>query len=332
MPGILRSTRTVSLLTAELQELHQEATESRTSPHQEGKLVQGQLNRMTSVSTALLMVRYSFIFSLGKLSIYKDDLPVIRDNIKKGFLETQSKVNSWVNNLRKKIDGEEDSDHQGSSARNPQGSSGRPQYHDVRRSGELGRRSADRDRYDADPQILGDDFAGLQMRDNEGKSFQNRIPCQTMYSQNPDSPRRPTRPLANPDLFKPTLPRSQSGNGRRVSFQEGPPAEIDTPYRASPDFSKRPSPGAGKSNKWQPLAAVDPSPVADHDPFSLGDSDDEDAKKKDLRADDSERLKEAAAKATGEKDGSMQKALEPHQQSGSSGTRDAEAEKLTTKT
>lgn len=102
---------------------------------------------------------------------YTDDLPVIRDNIKKGFLETQSKVNSWVATLRKKIDGEDDEDNQ---ARPGQGTSTydtrpSPQVYGSRRSGDLERRSVDRDRYDADPQVLGDDFAGLQMRDHEGR-------------------------------------------------------------------------------------------------------------------------------------------------------------------
>lgn len=45
---------------------------------------------------------------------------------------------------------------------------------------------------------------------------------------------------------------------------------------------------------------MDPSPVADHDPFSLGDSDDDEAKKKDGKPDDSERLKQAAAGAMSE--------------------------------
>ena len=115
-------------------------------------------------------------------------------------------------------------------------------------------------------------------------------------------PRRSSRPLANPDLFKPTPPRPQSTqSGRRVSFQDGPPEEIDIHYPKSPEPSNGPSLGSGaKSSKWQPLTAVDPSPVADHDPFSLGDSDDDEAKKKDGKSDDSERLKQAAAEAMSE--------------------------------
>ena len=96
-----------------------------------------------------------------------EELPILKDNIKKGFLETQSTVNKWVNSLKKKIDGEDGDDFQG---RPPQQGYPAQQQFAGRRSNEYGRRSADRERYDADPQVLGDDFAGLQMRDNEGKS------------------------------------------------------------------------------------------------------------------------------------------------------------------
>ena len=70
--------------------------------------------------------------------------------------------------------------------------------------------------------------------------------------------------------------------------------------------------------------------MVDHDPFSLGDSDDDDVKKKDIRADDSERLKEAAAEAMNDGIGptSGEKKLEPREKSG---TKDAEAEKLVAK-
>lgn len=59
-----------------------------------------------------------------------------------------------------------------------------------------------------------------------------------------------------------------------------------------------------KASKWQPLSSVDPNPIGDNDPFSLGDSEDEkDAKEKpkeppaDPPLDDNERLKKAAAEA-----------------------------------
>lgn len=95
-----------------------------------------------------------------------DDLPVIRENIRKGFLETQTKVNSWVQNFKKRLDGEDEE---------PQSSEGYLQSHGEtqtygrpRRSGDSARRSGDRERYDADPQVLGDDFTGLELRDAEG--------------------------------------------------------------------------------------------------------------------------------------------------------------------
>ncbi|KAL8943094.1 MAG: hypothetical protein Q9216_001294 [Gyalolechia sp. 2 TL-2023] len=249
-----------------------------------------------------------------------DDLPVIRDNIKKGFLETQSKVNSWVANLKKKIDGEDEDDFRGQPPPAALAyNTGLPRQSSFgRRSGDYQRRSADHDRYDADPQVLGDDFTNLQLRDHDA-----------------EPPRRSSRPLANPDLFKPTPARPQSNSGRRVSFQDGPPEEIGVQQRPTspPDPTKRPSSGAsGKSSKWQPLAAVDPDPVADHDPFSLGDSDDEETKKKDIKSDDSDRLKQAAAEAMAGDVGSPgSKKLEPHERAGSTGTRDQEAEKLTGK-
>ena len=83
-----------------------------------------------------------------------------------------------------------------------------------------------------------------------------------------------------------------------MSFQDGPPEEIDVHYPKSP--SPQPPPGSAKSSKWQPLAAVDPNPVADHDPFSLGDSDDEEAKKKDAKPKDGEKVEKAAAEAMSE--------------------------------
>ena len=86
-------------------------------------------------------------------SFLDDDLPVIKENLRKGFLETQSKVNKWVMEFKKKIDGEEEE---------------QPPL-PPRRSAD--RRSADRERYDADPHVLGDDFAGLELRDDSRLPF-----------------------------------------------------------------------------------------------------------------------------------------------------------------
>jgi hypothetical protein len=210
-----------------------------------------------------------------------DDLPVIRENIKKGFLETQTKVNSWVANLKKRIDGEDvDEEDDGYSA--PPQTYGRP-----RRSGDMGRRSGDREHYDADPQVLGDDFSALELRDSEGKYWLTVSPCPA--NTVPAPPTRPPRPGANAGFQKAPSP---SPDRRKVSFQEGPPTEIDT-------AAKRQSSTGNKTSKWQPLSQVDPSPVAENDPFSLGDSDDEkDTKPKEqITVPESEQIKKATEEA-----------------------------------
>ncbi|CAI7587461.1 unnamed protein product [Penicillium pancosmium] len=208
-------------------------------------------------------------------SFFDDDLPVIRENLRKGFLETQTKVNSWVTNLKKRIDGEDLDEEQPQSSQEYEqqhSSYGRP-----RRSGDMSRRSGDRERYDADPQVLGDDFSALELRDSEAP------------------PPRPPRPNIKTGS-------SPSPDRRKVSFQDGPPTEIDNLYDAS-STSKRPISTGGKPSKWQPLANVEPSPVAENDPFSLGDSDDEKEKEKDAKskeqpaAGESEQIKKATEEA-----------------------------------
>ena len=111
-----------------------------------------------------------------------------------------------------------------------------------------------------------------------------------------------------------------------MSFQDGPPEEIDIHYPKSPSPQLG---GSAKSSKWQPLAAIDPNPVTDHDPFSLGDSDDEDAKKKDVKPGDSERLKQAAAEAMLEDiGGTGNKKLEPQAKSGAVDQKDSKTEEI----
>ncbi|CRG85236.1 hypothetical protein PISL3812_02348 [Talaromyces islandicus] len=220
-----------------------------------------------------------------------DDLPVIRDNIRKGFLETQSKVNSWVQGFKKRLDGEDEDENRHTSDGYLQSYGETQTYGRPRRSGDSARRSGDRERYDADPQVLGDDFSALELRDAEAP------------------PPKPARPLANVTPFK-----SSSQERRKVSFQEGPPEEIDNIYDAS-EPSKR---SAGKSSKWQPLSTVAPSPVGENDPFSLGDSEDEkDTKPKEAQAKETpaqeaptaeaERVKKATADAMAEELGSGSK-------------------------
>lgn len=240
-----------------------------------------------------------------------DDLPEIRKNIEQGFKETQKTVTSWITNLTKKLDGEPDDYDQYGNAVQPHragrqspqqrqdfGASQSDQLHGIRKSAEA-RRSADHNRYDADNRVLGDDFAQLEMRDNEN------------HTQ-----RQSTRSPANPNLFKPTPVAPP---------QSGPVDEVDALYRNPSPNNLNNSQGKAGSKKWQPLTSVAPHPEPDdHDPFSLGDSDDEDAKTKDINAEATERLKNAAqgkeVPATTE--------LRPAERTGSVGHRDAEAEAL----
>lgn len=93
-------------------------------------------------------------------SFIDDDLPVIRENLRKGFLETQTKVNGWITNIRKKIEENFDESEEATQRQ------GQP----FRRSGEASRRSGDYDRYDADPQVLSDDFAGMRFS-SDGSTY-----------------------------------------------------------------------------------------------------------------------------------------------------------------
>ncbi|KAH6850953.1 hypothetical protein B0I37DRAFT_125390 [Chaetomium sp. MPI-CAGE-AT-0009] len=218
-------------------------------------------------------------------SFIDDDLPVIKESLRKGFVETQTKVNTWFTNLKKKIDEQFDEDDE--RERNAQESGqfmGRPTRDQTRRSN-------DYDRYDADPELLSDDFAGMKFRSD-------------------GTPIQPQRPFSgsNPNLFKPPPPSKspKPGDGRKVSFRDTV-EDIDA-YNASPKIPPKdataPGPGGtAKASKWQPLSSVDPNPIVENDPFSLGDSDDEREIKdkatgpREIKMEDTERLKQATADA-----------------------------------
>lgn len=219
-----------------------------------------------------------------------DELPVIRENLRKGFIETQTKVNGWITNLKKKIEENFDESEESNQRQGQQ----------FRRPGEPSRRSGDYERYDADPEVLGDDFAGMKFT-ADGSTYNPR------WKERPGSMTNSrtapaNRPMANTGAYKPP-PSSASpkpSDGRRVGFKEE--TEEINMYDASPRVPPKdnsPTSG-GKASKWQPLSAVDPSPITDNDPFSLGDSEDEkdiSHKPKDGKSDDNERLKQAAAEA-----------------------------------
>ena len=95
-------------------------------------------------------------------SFIDDDLPALRDGLRKGFVETQTKVNSWVKDFMKKIDDTFDDGHnQPAQDRTPT-----PYTRST-----SGQRSSDYHRYDADPEVLSDDFAGIKLAP-DGSKFQ----------------------------------------------------------------------------------------------------------------------------------------------------------------
>lgn len=266
-------------------------------------------------------------------SFFDDDLPVIRKNIEKGFLETQSKVNKWISDFKKRIDGDEDDPYDGPTRQEGPSQHYRqdsgPQndrVYGIRKSADIGRRSGGRESYDADPHVLGDDFTALELRDDDGMiwltlEYQSRRELELTTHSAP--PARPSsgRPLANPDLFKTSVAPPQSG----------PVDEVDAIDRK---LQKQTSPKDDvKQAKWQPLTSVAPNPESeDNDPFSLGDSDDErekEDKTKDLREADTNRLKEAARNSVsaGSSD-SAPKGLQASERSGSMSTKNKEAEEL----
>ncbi|KAK4101460.1 hypothetical protein N658DRAFT_523944 [Parathielavia hyrcaniae] len=216
-------------------------------------------------------------------SFIDDDLPVIKESLRKGFIETQSKVNTWFTQLKKRIDETfDEEDERAAQANNS--FMGRP-------TRDQARRSADYDRYDADPELLSDDFAGMKFHSD-------------------GTPVQPQRPFggSNPNLFKPPPPSKspKPSDGRKVSFRDTV-EDIDA-YNASPKLPPKDAAasgpgGAAKASKWQPLSSVDPNPIVENDPFSLGDSDDERELKdrttgsREIKMEDTERLKQATADA-----------------------------------
>ncbi|KAF1966061.1 hypothetical protein BU23DRAFT_560523 [Bimuria novae-zelandiae CBS 107.79] len=233
----------------------------------------------------------------------KDELQEIRQNIEKGFHQTRDKVMGFFKNIQKNFDGTEGYDQYGDETYRRQnfGPSQSNQVHGIRRSAEA-RRSADHSRYDSDNRVLGDDFEALELRDDEAPTD-----------------RRSSRPLANPALFKSTAVAPP---------QSGPVDEVDALYRNPSPNGQQTGVTDNKSGgkKWQPLTSVAPHPEDEHDPFSLGDSDEEEAKTKDINAEATERLKAAAEAKKAEE--SAPSELKPAGRSGSVGQKDAAAEAL----
>lgn len=288
-----------------------------------------------------------------------EDFAAFRENLRQGFNTTQQKFNSWMTDFRKRIDGDdepgygrEDEIGPGPASQRAQrqnfGPSQREQLHGIQRQAAQGRRSTDQDRYDADPRVLSDNFSELELRD-EGIAYhchdlQSSAELTRFAEAEETPPQKPSRPLANPNLFKPT-PATPSP----IAPQSGPVDEVDALYRQpttsttsnSPHIptlqqrSPSPATSATKSKKWQPLTSVAPAPEAEeHDPFSVGDSEEDEESKRekatDLKKEDTERLKRSSGQVGGSGGEKQEggKSFGPSERSGSVGSRDKTAEEI----
>lgn len=117
-------------------------------------------------------------------SFFDDDLPVIRDNLTKGFNDTRVKVNTWIDNFRKRIDNEPIS-----------GSSGHQE----------------REGFDADPTLITDDFSHLHTESPRRplQQYNQQSPFGQQTGQRPMWPSRPT------EATKRTV---STGSKKEVSF------------------------------------------------------------------------------------------------------------------
>lgn len=244
--------------------------------------------------------------------------------MRKGFVETQAKFTQWFGDIRKRLEGDDDDPLNGPPRQDTPprrqnfGSSQSAQLRGIRQSAERSRRSGDAERYDADPHVLGDDFTALELKDEEGYIYIISIThsALTIFSAPPP---KPSRPMANPNLFKATPAPPQSG----------PVDEVDAFDRKAAGQESAAPNSASKNTKWQPLTSMTPNPEAEeNDPFSLGDSDDEkESKTKDINEAASTRLKDAARQSVsnGKKPEGLQE-----RETGSTGTKDKDAEALLT--
>lgn len=177
-----------------------------------------------------------------------EELPKIQENIRKGFQDTQKTVNRWISDFKRKIDGEDEDDDipakTGTPERQNFGASTSQQIYGIRKNAERSRQSGDRERYDSDPHVLGDDFTQLELRDDEGTfgltrlslrvymrmltpRFRNRSPATSPALQPPPRQPRSLQTHPNRSSSTPTVrPRRRSRQRSLPSADAHEPATI----------------------------------------------------------------------------------------------------------
>lgn len=132
---------------------------------------------------------------------------MIRENVRQGFIQTQSKVNKWINDFSKRINGEEEDENNDLYAppagappqRQNFGASQKDQLRGIRKNAEAaawqqGRRSTDHERYDADPRVLSDNFSELELKDEGSFTlFYNCHPLDYKLTSHAQKPHHPSQ-------------------------------------------------------------------------------------------------------------------------------------------
>ncbi|GAO48590.1 hypothetical protein G7K_2762-t1 [Saitoella complicata NRRL Y-17804] len=241
-------------------------------------------------------------------SFLDDDLPVIKENLTKGFNETRKNITGWFTKVKGRLENE--------FAGQEQQGQGQGQYGQYQ-----GRVSG---QYDADPRVLGDDFSALEIRDNSG-----------------DAHRAPT----NPNLFKPSLPSrgnsaiatedltSRTASSNLAPSNAGAAAQASSPSRKWEPLRARPPP-----------TNADPFDLGDSDDEAVGgpaliDNDPSVASRnsgrdQDLFPEASQRLRRASMAEPSEETKSRRASTahaEKLEEAGKAGTRDSTAVGLLTK-
>ncbi|KAK0941324.1 ubiquitin-binding protein cue5 [Friedmanniomyces endolithicus] len=266
-------------------------------------------------------------------SFLDDDLPEIGKTIQQGFVDTQKRVNGWINTLRKRIDGDEDEE-----AEEDIYTSSQPGSRQGTRPGNQQRQQSGRQNFGSSQaeQLRGIRKGAMERDSAAAANAQRRRPSTELggggrrsteagrYDADPHElgddaferlelrdgeddeemppvqpPRTSSRKSANPELFKSQRPK--------------PVDEVEAADRRQK--SGLAGGGAGGGRKWQPLSSAAPVPVEDdNDPFAFGD--DEEEKAEEVRVGDAERLKEKAMSSAEGGEG-KKTGLEEHKQHGS---------------
>ncbi|KAK0925705.1 ubiquitin-binding protein cue5 [Friedmanniomyces endolithicus] len=233
-------------------------------------------------------------------SFLDDDLPEIGKTIQQGFVDTQKKVNGWINTLRKRIDGDDDEEAE----------------EDIYTSSQPGSRQGTKYGNQA------------QQRQQSGRQNFGSSQAEQLRGIRKGAMERDSAAAANAQRRRPS---TELGGGGRRSTEAG---RYDAdPHELGDDAFERlelrdeeeeemppvQPPRTRGGRKWQPLSSAAPVPVEDdNDPFALGD--DEEEKAEEVRKEDAERLKEKAGLSaeSGEGGGEGKKTgLEESKQQGS---------------